>query len=156
MTIRPATLDDSAAIKKLVCSLTDFYLEDKTAAIPEWFSDTLTQAAFDRRLSAGDFLSFVYCQNKAIAGYIALQQPSPPQGNCHLYHLFVDQAVQGQGIAKKLWQHCQQQTNAERYTLRSSIYAIPVYKKFGFVEQGPAQSKQGIGFQPMLWQGDRQ
>lgn len=34
-------------------------------------------------------------------------------------------------------------------SVRSSIYAVPVYKRFGFLESGPAGSKDGVSFEPM-------
>ncbi|WP_425475087.1 GNAT family N-acetyltransferase [Brenneria uluponensis] len=36
------------------------------------------------------------------------------------------------------------------YTVRSSIYAVPIYKKLGFKESESVTSKEGIRFQPMV------
>jgi predicted GNAT family N-acyltransferase len=40
-------------------------------------------------------------------------------------------------------------TQSNRFTLRSSLYAVPIYKRFGFSESGPVGTKDGISFQPM-------
>ncbi|WP_204378398.1 GNAT family N-acetyltransferase [Agaribacterium haliotis] len=67
----------------------------------------------------------------------------------HLHHLFVSEEFQGNGISRILWQHVQQHVKCDSFTLRSSIYAVPVYKKFGFTESAAVQTKGGISFQPM-------
>jgi len=67
----------------------------------------------------------------------------------HLYHLYVSNEYQGQGVARKLWEQAMSHCRNNIYTLRSSLYAVPVYKKFGFVEVGEAQEKNGIDFQEM-------
>ena len=70
----------------------------------------------------------------------------------HLHHLFVDEAHQGKGIARYLWQEIMERCPSDEYSLRSSIFAIPVYKKFGFSESGDLSEKEGIQFQPMSLQ----
>lgn len=73
----------------------------------------------------------------------------------HLYHLFVSEVHQGNGIANALWQHIVKQNRVEKYTLRSSLYAVPVYKKWGFVETDTVREKDGIKFQAMALKKSR-
>lgn len=143
MNIRKATLGDAQAIRELVYSLSDYYLEDRDAPIPPWFLKTLELAEFERRLMSPEFTNFVHLENKEIVGYISLQGPG------HLYHLFVSEKFQGKGIARRLWEHVIDGSGSERYTVRSSLSAVPVYRRFGFVNSAPAASKDGIGYQPM-------
>jgi predicted GNAT family N-acyltransferase len=40
-------------------------------------------------------------------------------------------------------------SDSSHFVVRSSIHAVPVYEKFGFVIKGPVSVKDGIAFQPM-------
>lgn len=143
MEIRRAVAEDILPIKDLVHSLTGFYLQDKTAPLPTWFAQSISLSEFEDRLLNPEFIHFVYTHNGVVQGYISLKS-----GN-HVYHLFVAANAQGKGIARALWQKACATTSATRYTVRSSLYAVPVYKKFGFKESGPAANKDGIAFQPL-------
>lgn len=141
--IRVMEKKDVSAVEKLVSSLSHFYLENKQGPLPTWFASTLTKTEFIKRVYDTKYSNFLLEINNDIVGYISMK------GNHHLYHLFVSQNHQHKGIAKQLWQHVTQHCISNRYTLRSSIYAIPVYKKFGFNDAGAIQEKDGIYFQPM-------
>lgn len=143
MNIRRALVDDAKQIKELVVSLSHFYLEDSNSLLPEWFSKTLEISEFERRLSSEEFTNYVYALNDVIIGYISFKDV------CHLYHLFVAENYQGQGISKELWHYATSNSDVSTYTVRSSLYAVPVYKSFGFIESSDASIKDGIGFQPM-------
>ncbi len=144
LNIRTAHRDDAVHIKELVSSLSHFYLEDRYALLPEWFSNTLAISEFERRLSSNEFINYVYSVNGLIVGYISIKDKG------HLYHLFVSEDYQGKGISKELWLYATSNLNVDSYTVRSSMYAIPVYKRFGFKESAPITSKDGISFQPMI------
>jgi ribosomal protein S18 acetylase RimI-like enzyme len=142
MKIRPATQEDVPAISELVASLSHYYLDDPSASLPAWFASTLTDSAFASRLASTDFLNYVYVQSNTVVGYVSVK------GRSHLYHLFVAKSQQGQGIARQLWRHALGFCRGN-VTVRSSIYAVPVYQRFGFAVAGPAGTKEGIAFQPM-------
>lgn len=143
MSIRQATESDVTEISNLVTSLAHFYLDKPENELPTWLSQTLTEHAFSQRLSNSDFINFVYEQNSKIIGYISLKKPN------HLYHLFVLEEFQGKGISRLLWEHLKNNVQCGYFTLRSSIYVVPVYKKFGFSELGEIGTKDGVSFQPM-------
>jgi GNAT superfamily N-acetyltransferase len=71
----------------------------------------------------------------------------------HLYHLFVAEAFQGQGIARALWEQakaeCLERGTPGTFTVNSSKYAVPMYERFGFVVTGPVQDVGGVQFVPM-------
>ncbi len=143
MLIRPAAPCDAQAIEYLVQSLSAYYLQDTHASLPAWFADTLTMPAFEQRLASADYNNYVCCKGDTIVAYLALKN-----GN-HIYHLFVAKAHHGQGIARALWQHVLQPHPAKRYTVRSSLFAVPIYQRFGFIVCEPVIVKDGIGYQPM-------
>lgn len=144
MSIRKAMVEDASKIRELVYSLSHFYLADKSSCFPEWFSKTLELSEFERRLSSEEFSSFVYSINDVIIGYISIKDRS------HVYHLFVAESYQGRGIAKELWHYATSDSGIGQYTVRSSIFAVPLYKKLGFKESETETQKDGISFQPMV------
>jgi ribosomal protein S18 acetylase RimI-like enzyme len=80
---------------------------------------------------------------QAIIGYLSITAQN------HLYHLFVHEAYQGRGIARKLWQTILAERTGRTITVRSSINAVVVYQRLGFVITGPQASKDGICYQVM-------
>ena len=147
MSIRVAVVEDVSKICDLVMSLSHFYLENKEAELPNWFSETLTKNSFLNRVESLEYHNFVYEADGEMAGYLAFK------GNSHLYHLFVSEKYQGKGISRDLWNYATKECVADCYSLRSSLYAIPIYQKFGFKVIGEAGEKDGIGFQPMELRG---
>ncbi|MFT5707137.1 MAG: GNAT superfamily N-acetyltransferase [Oceanospirillaceae bacterium] len=143
MSIRAAKKNDVINISNLVASLSHCYLKNTGSDLPEWFDQTLTNSAFSKRIEDTDYSNFVYEIEGEIIGYIAIK------GCSYLFHLFVSEKHQGEGLSRELWEFATKVCVSNIYTLRSSLYAIPVYRKFGFIESGPTGEKDGIGFQPM-------
>ncbi len=156
MSIRIAHAEDVKEIATLVRSLSHYYLskeissaQDSSAkslsakSLPSWLLKTLTEEQFLQRINSTEYSNYVYCISSEVVGYIAMKESS------HLYHLFVSETHQGKGIAHKLWKHVGENCSAEKYTVRSSLYAVPVYKKWGFVETDSVKEKDRIKFQPM-------
>ena len=156
MSIRIAHAEDVKEIATLVRSLSHYYLPQKISSaqdsstkslsaksLPSWLLSTLTEEQFLQRINSAEYSNYVYCIDDEIVGYIAMKESS------HLYHLFVSEAHQGNGIANGLWKHICGKCSAEKYSVRSSLYAVPVYKKWGFVETDIVREKDGIKFQAM-------
>lgn len=68
--------------------------------------------------------------------------------NRHIYHLFVEEAQQRQGIARRLWnmarELCLLNGNNEKITVNSSLYAKAAYEKLGFHCNGEPRIRNGI------------
>ena len=143
MSIRVAVKSDAIKMSKLVASLAHFYLKNKESDLPQWFDKTLTKDEFLRRIASPEYSNFVYELDGEIRGYIAMK------GSSHLFHLFVAANHQGKGLSRELWQFAINVCVSNVYALRSSLFAVPIYKKFGFLESEAAGDKDGIGFQPM-------
>jgi ribosomal protein S18 acetylase RimI-like enzyme len=76
------------------------------------------------------------------------------RNNSHLYHLFVAEEAQRNGVARSLWNvakaACRAAGNTGRFTVNSSNNAIAVYKSFGFVRTAPTQDSEGVLYNPMV------
>lgn len=143
MGIRTANITDVPQLADLAKSLAHYYLSDPSGGLPSWLADTLTYEAFASRLSSAEYFNFVYEEDGSVIAYISINK------NGHLYHLFVAEQFQGKGISRLLWECAKKSCQCNSYSLRSSLYAIPVYKRFGFSESGPVRTKDGVSFQPM-------
>jgi len=143
MLIRSALKEDALPISELVNALVYHYLSKNVRELPDWLLSSLKNSAFEDRLSSEEFITFILESKGEIIGYIALKKPN------HLYHLFVNESYQGRGIAKKLWIHLLENCEEKTISVNSSMNAVEVYKRFGFIETDIKQEKEGIWFLPM-------
>lgn len=144
MVVEPLTKSKITATRQLVISLSHFYAHDTTQPTPEWFSSSITEESFVKRMNSKNFDQWVVEQNGSIVGYAAVKNRN------HIYHLFVSQKHQRKGIATQLWQTAQANTDSKEFSLNSSVYAIPIYKRWGFIESDKVQERDGICYQPMV------
>ena len=143
MNIRITEGSDLIKIRKLVLSQSSAYLINKFEALPEWLSNTLELKEFESRLKSNEYINFVYILNEHVVGYISIKNKK------HIYHLFVASEHQNKGVAKALWKNVKTITNESKYTVRSSLYAIPVYESFGFKKVASVLRKDNVKYQDM-------
>jgi GNAT superfamily N-acetyltransferase len=148
MHLRLATADDAPGISALIRSLSDPFFVSPGGEGAELFLHSISESAVHGYVTAESFHYVVAEANGRVVGVVAVRDSS------HLFHLFVAPAFQGQGVARLLWQlasnHALTLGNLGRFTVNSSLGAIPVYERFGFVSNGTVIVKHGISFQPML------
>ena len=147
MEIRAAQPGDINAISELIRGLAKKYIVDDFSALGK---DTLLRSMSPEAVRTCIQSGYVYHvaeTDKRVVAVIAVKE------NRHLFHLFVAEEYQRQGIAKKLWELamnvCLSHGNPGEFTVNSSIYARPVYEKLGFVTQSEPQEKMGVVFIPM-------
>lgn len=143
MNIRNAKEDDAEQIYNLVSSLSHFYLSSTEESLPEWLLSSLELKEFKNRLKNNEFTNLLCERNGNIIGYISIKNKN------HIYHLFVSQEHQRKGIAKKLWKKAKNLCLSSTYTVRSSLYAVPVYECFGFSKSKKIETKDNFQFQAM-------
>lgn len=73
----------------------------------------------------------------------------------HISLLFVDRQHRRRGLARELLSRALSMGRSGGHhvvevTVNSSPYAVPAYEKLGFRATGPAQTKSGIRFAPMV------
>jgi ribosomal protein S18 acetylase RimI-like enzyme len=74
--------------------------------------------------------------------------------NHHLYWLWVDAAYHRRGIAARLLEYAlamlpETDPPASRMTVNASDYAVPAYRRLGFVTTGEEQLRAGVPVTPM-------
>ena len=73
------------------------------------------------------------------------------EGN-HIALFFVDGSRHRQGIGRMLFQRVLTNSAANEITVNSSPYAVPVYRRLGFVEAAPEQTTGGMRYVPMIYE----
>lgn len=146
--IRPAKAADAGGISQLITGWALHYLEDPASPEAAPFLATLTPSATVQRIDAPDFRYYVAEGPVGLCGVIALRATS------HLYHLFVRTDAHKQGVARALWEHAKSRSGSSTFMVNSSLPAVPVYERFGFVATGSPQSKNGLRFVPMEYVHD--
>jgi GNAT superfamily N-acetyltransferase len=150
--IRPADPRDAEAISTLILSLARYFLAEpdrpETAAA---FLATVGPAAMAERLADDRYRYHLAEADGVLAGVVGVRDAS------HLYHLFVAEPFHGRGIAARLWDTARRQARAQgnpgRFTVNSSMYAIPVYERLGFIAADVRQVQDGVAFLPMRLDG---
>ena len=148
MDITNATVEDALTISRLIGSVARFFTLRPDGAGAEDFLQTISPHAVAAYLTDPRFAYFKAVENGTLAGVVAVRDAS------HLYHLFVGEAYQRQGLSRQLWDHARAAVGAANpgyFTVNSTPYAQPVYERFGFVATGPRVETKGIAFVPMRW-----
>jgi GNAT superfamily N-acetyltransferase len=147
MRIRPATPADAGAISALIHSVSHFFTLHPDGEGAEEFFAELTPEVIGGRLASPEYRYLVAEDEGALAGVVAIRE------NRHLYHLFVAPDAHRRGLARRLWTTAMNDAldagNPGEFTVNSSVYAVPVYERFGFRATGPRVETRGIAFVPM-------
>ena len=149
MRIRTATVEDATGISELISELSKPFLLSPSGEGSEPFFASVSEAAVRGYISANNFAYLVAESSGQLAGVVAMRD------NGHLFELFIAEQFQRQGLGRRLWElvkaNAIQSGNPGEFTVNSSLPAVPVYQRFGFVVQGPVVQAHGIAFQPMQW-----
>lgn len=157
--VRLMTVQDVMPVAQMVRNLSSYFLSEADAPLPSWFADSLTDESFKTRLADERFTAWVYQQGNDVIGYLAMMRPNK------LYHLFVHSDHHGKGVAGDLWQVARSQWPQQEYVVNASLFAVPVYQKWGFRLQAHGvtldrsthslaqfvQQKDGIHYLPMIY-----
>jgi GNAT superfamily N-acetyltransferase len=145
--IRPAEVADAPAVSALIGSLLHYRTDAPAEPAPASFLAKFTPRAIEGYVSDPKVNYLVAEVDGELAGVLGLRD------NSHLFHLFVAAPFQGRGIARALWERARAEAqaagNVTAITVRSSLYAVPVYARFGFVATGPRTDAPGVTYVPM-------
>jgi predicted GNAT family N-acyltransferase len=146
--IRDATAADAEAISALLKSLSAYFLTslDDADAV-RYFAETSPQ-----RIRANLADSALACYVAEIAGQLAGVVST--RGDNHILQFFVARQFQQQRVGRRLWNHayamlCKNGTPAA-ITVNASVFAVPIYGRFGFELAGERTTEKGVTFVPMV------
>jgi len=148
VTIRPMCIEEVDGVAELVsrvfrAAVAPHY---RKRGIDEFCAYANAKALQQRQRS--DHFVLVAIRNEALVAMIEIRE------NRHVSLFFVEPAVQGQGIGRRLLNEaiirCRE-TNPtlEKITVNASPNSVDAYSRHGFGATGPSQTKNGMTFTPM-------
>lgn len=141
---RVATASDAAGIHQLIDSLAHHRSLDLSEPAPAGFTTGFAVATLEANLADSRYVYGVAVAGSRIVGVLGIRD-----GN-RIQHLFVDERYQRQGIASELWKRAQDSLDdSGGITVRSSLHAVPVYERFGFVLAGTVVNEPGLTYVSM-------
>lgn len=147
MIIREATKEDAHPISALLTQLSEKFIVD---GFGREGKNNLLQSMSPEAISTYFDQGFRYHVAELggeILGVVATKDDT------HLYHLFVAEAEQGNGLASRLWQRaksdCLSRSSPEYFTVNASLNAQEVYKSWGFVPVTGVRETGGVKDIPM-------
>lgn len=144
---RPASESDADAISALINSLLHYRAPVIVDPPPESFVAQFRPQALQSCITDGNHNYLVALFQDRLVGVSGVRD------NRHLLHLFVAEPYQRRGVARMLWNHAKAdalKTEDEIDMLvRSSVYAVPVYERFGFTACGRRVDEPGVSYVPM-------
>lgn len=147
VTIRLATENNAEAIAALIRRVSHYFLSDPSGAGAEGFLASLSPTAVAGYIADPGFRYIAAFVGDQLVGVAALRDDR------HIYHLFVSPEHHRRGIATRLWLDLASRAlaagNTAGFTVNASIFAVPVYARWGFVATAAPQDKNGISFQAM-------
>ncbi len=143
MTIRKIKQDEIAEASKLVLSV---FMEYEA---PEYSEEGIRhfQEFVQNAASTNELDIYAAFHKQEIVGVIATRNNGK-----HISLFFVNSAFHNKGIGRKLFDIIKKNCPGEAITVNSSPYAVPIYKRLGFVETDTEQIADGIRFTPMIFQ----
>lgn len=147
LTLRRAEAGDAAAISALIAGVMHYMTQRPDGAGAETFIASLAPGAIAAYIAAPEYHYQVALFKGQVVGVVALRARS------HVFHLFVAPAFHHRGFGRQLWHAARAAALAAGHagdiTVNSSVYAAPMYRRFGFLETGPRVEQHGIAYIPM-------
>jgi GNAT superfamily N-acetyltransferase len=149
ISIRIAINSDVPGISRLLRSLSHTYIVSPDDPEVDKFFATLTEGAISTFIGRRDVVYLVAATSTTeLVGAAAIS------GDERVEHLFVDPAYQGIGLGRRLWEdlrnHALQSGNPGLFKVNSSLNAVPIYERFGFVIAAPKVERYGGVYVPMI------
>jgi ribosomal protein S18 acetylase RimI-like enzyme len=147
LTLRRAEAADAGAVSALIASVMHYMTARPDGQGAETFKASLAPAAIAGYIAGPAYHYQVALLRETLVGVVALRE------HCHIFHLFVAPAFHHRGFGRQLWHSARAASSAAGHagdiTVNSSVYAAPMYRRFGFADAGPRMEHSGIVYIPM-------
>ncbi|WP_368084183.1 GNAT family N-acetyltransferase [Vibrio splendidus] len=149
LNIRSAEISDSKAISELILPLAKKYVcPTCDASVHDILLNSMSEENVGKYLSTNYNYVIAVTANDEVVGVAGVRD------NSHLYHLFVDDNFQGNGLSRQLWEAVKEESikngNSGIFTVNSAVNAESVYSRFGFKRTEGIRNRQGMIDIPML------
>ena len=147
LTIRPAVDADAQAISALIYSQLHHRSPAPIGPAPPEFLAGFAPETIREHIGSSRYRYLVALIEGQLVGVLGIRDGQT------IMHLFVADSCQRRGIASALWGRAKSDLLAAadeiNLVVKSSIYAIPVYERFGFKVSGPRVEGAGVTYVPM-------
>ena len=143
--IRKALVSDAAEIAELIrfTSLACCFSAENPC--PEWYLESIKVEQVAKLLQDEQMEWVVAIHSNRLSGVFAIASKR------NVKYFFVHPQVHGSGVGKLLWRHAEQSGFlGPSLTVRSSLFAIPVYSRLGFMVSEPVSQFKGMQYQTMI------
>jgi ribosomal protein S18 acetylase RimI-like enzyme len=145
---RLATEADAPGVSELIVGLAGFFAASSVDEISDKFMASIGVEAVAERFASSQFHCFVAEDSAGLCGFAALRDSS------HLYHLFVSERAQSQGLGRLLWNEALRESSCPEISVNATVSAVGFYESLGFVRAAPDVVEDGIAFAPMVFNVD--
>ncbi|CCN72906.1 GNAT family N-acetyltransferase [Vibrio nigripulchritudo] len=151
--IRKAEISDAKAISELILPLTKKYVcPTCDASVHSILLNSMSEESIGKYLSTNYNYVVAISTNNEVVGVAGIRDQT------HLYHLFVDDNFQGNGLSRKLWETAKEEAirkgNNGKFTVNSAVNSEGVYLRFGFKRTEGIRNRQGMVDIPMVLESD--
>ncbi|MBO7910874.1 GNAT family N-acetyltransferase [Vibrio splendidus] len=151
--IRSAEISDAKGISELISPLAKKYVcPTCDASVHDILLNSMSEENVEKYLSTNYTYVVAVTANGEMVGVAGVRD------NSHLYHLFVDDNFQGNGLSRQLWEAVKEEAikngNSGIFTVNSAVNAENVYLRFGFKRTEGIRNRQGMIDIPMLLEFD--
>ena len=119
------------------------YIECKDESYSEQGIETFCKFINNKKITKS-FKVYGAFEDNVLKGIIATDRRKR-----HISLFFVDKSSQAKGIGKKLMSIVIDDNENSFITVDSSRYAVPIYKKIGFIKTEEEKEQDGLKFTPM-------
>lgn len=146
-TVRTANGTDASTVADLILSTSLACCFSPYQPCPAWYEATVTSDQILSMLQNEEMTWHLALHENIVIGVLAIQ------AHCHVKYFFVHPDHHRRGVGKSLWAFALH-ANALGASLavRSSLFAVPVYERLGFVAIEAPQEFKGMPFQAMTAQ----
>ena len=143
--IRLASVSDASAIAELIYSTSLACCFTPEQPCPEWFKVSVTPTQIANHLESEKMVWVVAEEDQSLVGVLSVSD------SINVKYFFVHPAHQKVGIGKKLWLFASNKgLLSGTVTVRSSLFAVPVYERLGFKISEPPKEFKGLHYQTMV------
>ena len=143
--IRQALVADASAISELIYATSCDCCFTAEQLCPDWYVASIQPEQILTLVSSDQMVWLVAASKNTLVGVLAICDSS------HVKYFFVHPAFQKLGIGKRLWKFALNGGMlGNTVTVRSSLFAVPVYERLGFKAVEPPKIFNGMHYQTMV------
>lgn len=143
--INLASETDAAAIAELIYSTSLICCFTPEQPCPEWFKESIGPHQIATQFKSEQMVWLIAKLGKTIIGVLTINDRS------HVKYFFVHPDHHKKGVGKQLWHYASVNgLLGKSLTVRSSLFAVPVYESLGFNIIEPPKVFNGMLYQTMV------